>query len=96
MKVALVHDWITGLRGGEKCLLDFLSIYPDADIYTLIHKKGTTSDLIDERVFQTSFFQKIPNVEKIYKLLLPFYSLAANSLKLKGYDLVISLSHAVL
>ena len=49
MKVALVHDWLTGMRGGERCLEAFLSIYPDADIHTLIHVPGSTSARIDER-----------------------------------------------
>ena len=94
MKVALVHDWITGMRGGEKCLQDFLTLYPDADVYTLLHKRGVTTPQIDARVVQTSILQNIPSAERYYKALLPFYPMAAKSLKIKGYDLVVSLSHA--
>jgi hypothetical protein len=43
MKVALVHDWLTGLRGGERCLEAFLRLYPAADIFTLLHLPGTTT-----------------------------------------------------
>lgn len=94
MKVALVHDWLTGYRGGEKCLDAFLSIFPDADIYTLIHIPGKTSRRIDERVVQTSFLQKIPGIQSSYRYFLPFFPKAVKSFSFEGYDLVISLSHA--
>jgi glycosyltransferase involved in cell wall biosynthesis len=94
MKVALVHDWLTGMRGGERCLEAFLSIYPDADIHTLIHVPGSTSARIDERVRGTSWLQMLPKAGTIHRLLLPLYPSAARSIRLSGYDLVISLSHA--
>ena len=37
MKVALVHDWLTGMRGGEKCLEVFCELFPEADLFTLVH-----------------------------------------------------------
>ncbi len=94
MKVALVHDWITGMRGGEKCLETFLDLYPQADIFTLIHVPGVTRPHIDQAVVGTSFLQKLPGVHKYYRALLPLFPAAAASLDLTGYDAVISLSHA--
>lgn len=94
MKVALVHDWLTGMRGGERCLLHFLRLYPQADIFTLLHVPGSTSAEIDARVRQTSILQTLPAVNRYYRLLLPFYPQASSRLKVEGYDLVISLSHA--
>ena len=94
MKVALVHDWLTGMRGGERCLDAFLKIYPAADIYTLLHIPGRTNPQIDGAVKGTSFLQYFPGVSRYYRYLLPLYPFAAWSLKIKGYDLVISLSHA--
>lgn len=94
MRVAIVHDWLTGMRGGERCLEAFLCLYPTADIFTLVHIPGTTSPLIDSRVKVTSFLSKIPGIRRTYKAFLPFYPLAAALFDLKGYDLVISLSHA--
>lgn len=94
MKVALIHDWLTGLRGGERCLQHFLKLYPQADVYTLLHVAGSTSVEIDARVKQTSFLQRLPHVGKYYRLLFPLYPSAANSLNVDGYDLVVSLSHA--
>jgi glycosyltransferase involved in cell wall biosynthesis len=94
VKIALVHDWLTGMRGGERCLEAFLKLYPEADIFTLLHVPGTTSSLIDNRVVQTSVLQKLPWSRRFYRHYLPLYPLAAQSLRLDGYDMVISLSHA--
>ena len=67
MKVALVHDWLTGMRGGERCLEAFLDIYPQADIFTMIHIKGSVSKKIEDRVKEVSFLSKIPNIKKYYR-----------------------------
>ena len=95
MKVALVHDWLTGMRGGERCLEAFIGLYPDADVFTLVHIPGASSTLIDSRVKGVSFLNKIPGIAKLYRACLPLFPLAVGSLDVRGYDLVISLSHAV-
>jgi len=94
MRVALVHDWLTGMRGGERCLEAFLCIYPDADILTLVHVPGSTSPRIDARVRATSILNNIPGIARRYRAFLPLYPVATATLDLSGYDLVISLSHA--
>lgn len=94
MRVALVHDWLTGLRGGERCLQRFLTLYPDADVFTLVHKSGATDANIDAHVKQTSFLNAIPGISGIYRYLLPLYPSAVKHFDFSGYDLVISLSHA--
>lgn len=94
MKVALVHDWITGMRGGERCLEAFLRMYPQADIFTLVHVPGASSTAFDERIKGVSFLNLIPGIGRLYKVMLPLYPWAARSLTIKGYDVVISLSHA--
>ncbi|NMC62436.1 MAG: glycosyltransferase family 4 protein [SAR324 cluster bacterium] len=94
MKVAIVHDWLTGMRGGEKCLFAFLSMYPEADIFTLVHIPGSTNPFIDSRVVKTSFLQKLPFAGRFYRYFLPLYPTAIKAFSFEGYDLVISLSHA--
>jgi hypothetical protein len=47
MRVAIVHDWLTGLRGGEKVLELLLELYPEATIFTLLHVPGATSSRIE-------------------------------------------------
>jgi glycosyltransferase involved in cell wall biosynthesis len=94
MRVAIVHDWLTGMRGGERCLEAFLDLYPAADLYTLFHVPDTTSPKIEAALRGTSFIQQLPFSSKYYRTLLPFFPSAIKSIKLEGYDLVISLSHA--
>jgi glycosyltransferase involved in cell wall biosynthesis len=95
MKVAIVHDWLTGMRGGEKCLEVFCELFPEATLFTLLHKKGSVSRVIEEMDIRTSFLQKIPGIFKSYRSFLPFFPMAIESFDLTGYDLVLSSSHCV-
>ena len=95
MKVALVHDWLTGMRGGEKCLEVFCELYPDADLYTLLHVPGSVSSCIESMRIHTSFLQKLPGVHTHYRYALPLMPWAIGTFHLKSYDLVLSSSHCV-
>ncbi|MGE5197641.1 MAG: glycosyltransferase [Deltaproteobacteria bacterium] len=94
MRVALVHDWLTGMRGGERVLEAFCELFPEAEIFTLFHFKGAVSALIESRKIHTSFLQGFANKET-YRHLLPLMPSAIESLDIKNFDLVISLSHCV-
>ncbi|MCP4264441.1 MAG: glycosyltransferase family 4 protein [Candidatus Brocadiaceae bacterium] len=95
MKVALVHDWLTGMRGGEKVLEVFCELFPDAHLYTLLHKKGSLSNTIESMDIRTSFIQKLPLIKKKYRHLLPIFPTAIERFDLQEYDLVLSSSHCV-
>jgi len=95
MKIALVHDWLTGMRGGEKCLEALCEIYPEADLFTLVHVPGSTSPTIENRQIVTSALQKIPGIKRWYRFFLPLMPTAIEALDLSAYDLVISSSHCV-
>ena len=43
MKLAIVHDWLTGMRGGEKALEVLCERFPDAELFTLVHVRGSVS-----------------------------------------------------
>ena len=95
LRVALVHDWLTGMRGGEKCLEVLCELFPDAPIYTLLHVKGAMSPLIESKTIHTSFLQRFPFVEEKYRMYLPLFPIAINSFDFSGFDLLISTSHCV-
>jgi len=95
MKVALVHDWLTGRRGGEKCLEALCELYPDADLFTLVHVPGSVSEIVENRRVITSPLQRFPGVKRWYRFYLPLMPSAIESLDLGKYDLVISTSHCV-
>ena len=94
-RVALVHDWLTGMRGGEKCLEVLCRAFPTALLYTLIHRRGAMSPTIEAMDVRTSPLQHLPGVSRHYRHLLPLMPAAARSWRPRGVDAVISLSHCV-
>jgi len=94
-KVALVHDWLTGQRGGEKVLEVFAEIFPEAPIYTLFHFPGTQTENIERRTIHTSFLQRMPFLKRRYRSYLPLYPLSMELFDLQDYDVIISSSHCV-
>lgn len=95
MRVALVHDWLTGLRGGERVLQGLLTLFPDAEIFTLVHVPGSVPGEIEARPIHTSFVNRFPGVARWYRYCLPCFPAAVERLDLTGFDLVISSSHCV-
>ena len=95
MKVALVHDWLTGLRGGERVLEQLCLLYPGADVFTLVHVAGKAGPIIERHRIITSFLQRLPLSGTHYRHYLPLFPAAIEQLDLRGYDLVVSSSHAV-
>jgi glycosyltransferase involved in cell wall biosynthesis len=95
MKTAIVHDWLTGMRGGEKVLEELCDLFPDAPIYTLFHLPGSVSEKIESHPIVTSFLQKAPLVEKNYRNYLPLFPRAMERLNLQDFDLIVSSSHCV-
>jgi glycosyltransferase involved in cell wall biosynthesis len=95
VRVALVHDWLTGMRGGEKVLDALCQLYPHADIYTLLHVPGSVSATIESRRITTSFVQHLPQAATRYRHYLPLFPTAIERFTFDGYDLVVSSSHCV-
>ncbi|HUO85981.1 MAG TPA: glycosyltransferase [Thermoanaerobaculia bacterium] len=95
LRTALVHDWLTGMRGGEKVLEEIAALFPDAPIHTLFHFPGTVSDHLEAHPIATSFLQGKPGVERHYRWYLPLFPAAIEDFDLAAYDLVISTSHCV-
>ena len=95
MKVALVHDWLTGLRGGERVLDELAGLFPDADLYTLVHVPGTTTPRIEALRIHASPLSRLPGVARHYRKLLPLFPWAIEHLRVAPADLVLSSSHAV-
>ena len=93
MRVALIHDWLTGMRGGEKVLEVLCNLYPDADLFTLFHIRGSVSPAIERHRIITSYVQHLPLAGRHYRKYLPLFPSAIERFDLDGYDLVISSSH---
>ena len=92
---ALVHDWLTGFRGGEQVLLSLARLFPQAPIFTLLHVKGSLPEELESRTIRTSFIGKLPFARRLYRHYLPLFPLAVRGLDVRSFDLVISSSHCV-
>src|SRR5882724_9582708 len=94
-RVVLVHDWLTGMRGGEKCLEVVGRRWPQARLLTLLHRPGAVSPAIEGLDLRTSFLQWLPEVHRYYRYLLPLMPAAATAWRVPRCDLVVSFSHCV-
>jgi glycosyltransferase involved in cell wall biosynthesis len=93
MTIAFVHDWLTGMRGGEKALELLCERYPSAQLFALVHVPGSVSPAIERLRPRVSFVQRLPLSGRLYRQYLPLFPVAIEQFDLDGIDLVVSLSH---
>jgi glycosyltransferase involved in cell wall biosynthesis len=103
INAVLAHDWLLGYRGGERVFGAISELFPHAPIHTLFYKSGTTSSIIEkDREIYSSSLNNFPNIENIYRKLLPLFPLICESLSPVTFsqnqkaDILISSSHAVI
>lgn len=94
-RVAVIHDWLTGMRGGEAVLEGILDALPGADLFTLFHFPGTVSEKIESHTIRTSDLQRLASRAKDYRALLALFPHAVRKWDFSGYDLIVSSSHCV-
>lgn len=96
-EVVLLHDWLTGFRGGERVLEAFCEMFPAAPIYTLLHKLGSTSPTIEQRQITCSLLDRVPGVDRNYRKLLPLMPGAVHWMRIREpARLVLSSHHCVI
>lgn len=95
VKIAVVHDWLNGMRGGEKVLEAILELYPTADIFTLFCEREKLSYAIRSRKIFTSSLDRIPFGKSKYRHFLPLMPYFISQFDLSSYDLIVSSSHCV-
>ena len=93
MKVAIIHDWLVSYGGAEKVLEEQWALFPQADIYTLLHKLGSQSPLIESKQIRTSGLQRLPIGD--HRKLIALMPYAAEQFDLTSYDLVLSNTFAI-
>ena len=98
-KVAIVHDWLVSMRGGERVLESLCRLYPTAHIYTLRYDPTNVTPELAARDVRPSFIdglvRRLPLGRTDFRAALPLFPLAVESFRLNDYDLVVSSSHAV-
>jgi len=93
VRIALVHDWLTGMRGGEKALEVLCERFPDAELFTLLHIRGSVSPAIERLRPHTTFVQHLPFVRRYYRQYLPLFPIAVEQFDFDRFDVVLSTSH---
>ena len=94
-RVAIVHEWFTGMRGGERCVEAMCELFPQATLFALIHTRGAVSATIERMPIRTSFVQRLPFAGRHYRRYLPIFPLAVSRFSMQEFDLVISSNHCV-
>lgn len=95
-RIAIVHDWLVNYAGSERVLEQMLLCYPDADLFSVVDfVPSHERDFLQGKKVTTTFIQRLPGAAKHYRNYLPLMPLAIEQLDLRGYDLIISSSHAV-
>ncbi len=95
LRALLAHDWLTGMRGGERCLELLCEGMPQAILYTLVHDPERISDTINRHDVRTSCLQRMPLLRRRFRLLLPFFPRIIESMRTEPADLLVSTSHCV-
>jgi glycosyltransferase involved in cell wall biosynthesis len=93
-RVALVHDFLLDMRGGERVFTRLCDIWPEADIFTAVYDESGTEGRFAGRRVHTSFLQRLRPSARNFRAFLPLYPAAIESLDLSDYDLVVSSSSA--
>ncbi len=90
LKVAIVHYWLVGMRGGEKVIEALCEMFPQADLFTHVYVPGAISPTINKHRVRTSFISRLPRAATRYQSYLPLMPMALEQLDLRGYDLILS------
>ncbi|MEE8556417.1 MAG: glycosyltransferase [Myxococcota bacterium] len=94
-RIVLVHDWLVGMRGGERVLEELCDLLPEAPVYAFFHRPGSVSPRIESHAIHVSRLGRLPGAHRYYRQTLPLLPLAASRLQIEPCDLVISTSHCV-
>lgn len=95
MRIAIIHDWLVTMRGGEKVLEALCEVYPTADLYTIYCQRDKISSLIKNMKITSSFIQKLSFAKHNFRWYLPLFPRAIEKFNLVDYDLIVSTSHCV-
>jgi glycosyltransferase involved in cell wall biosynthesis len=95
IRVALVHDWLTGMRGGEYVLEAMAELFPKAELFTLLYVPGKIAPTLTTLKRHTSWLQKVPKAESRYRSFLPLMPSMIERFDLTPFDLILSSSHCV-
>ncbi|HBL7242237.1 TPA: glycosyltransferase family 4 protein, partial [Serratia liquefaciens] len=96
LSVGLVADWLVTYAGAEKVIAEFISIFPESDLYSVVDfLSDENRTLFGNKKAKTTFIQKLPKSRSKYQNYLPLMPLAIEQLDVSKHDIILSSSHAV-
>jgi glycosyltransferase involved in cell wall biosynthesis len=98
-KLAILTDHIANIGGAESILFNAVDLYPEADLFTVVHNPTLNAkmpELVGNKTFHTSFLQDFPFAISRYKAYLPLMPLAVEALNVQAYDVLLSSHHSVI
>lgn len=96
MNIGIVTDWLVTYAGAERVIKEFIDIYPEADLYSVVDFLKENSRVnFNNKKAKTTFIQKLPFAETKYQKYLPLMPLAIEQLDVSSHDIILSSSHAV-
>ena len=94
MRIAIVHDYLNQMGGAERVLLVLHDLFPDAPVFTTIYEPSLVDPAFKQMDVRTTFMQRLPFVHRHHQPYLPVFPFAVESIDLRGYDVVLSMSSA--
>ena len=93
VRVALVHDWLTGVGGSERALLELHRLFPQAPIFTAAFDPAATLPEFAQADIRTSMLQRAMIGRQSYAGLIPLMPLAFSRFDTRPFDLLLISSH---
>ncbi|MGE6472532.1 glycosyltransferase family 4 protein [Serratia proteamaculans] len=95
-KIGIVADWLVTYAGAEKVIKEFIQLYPNSDLYSVVDFLSEESrNNFNGKCAKTTFIQKLPRARRSYQKYLPLMPLAIEQLDVSSHDIILSSSHAV-
>ena len=89
-KVALIHYWLTNMRGGENVFAEFCRLFPEADVFTHAWNPDQVKEPFNTHKITETFIARLPLARKKCQIYLPLMPTALSRLDFSGYDLILS------
>lgn len=93
--VAIAHDWLLHVRGGERVLKEFCLCLEEVSVYTLFLRAKGLDAAIRRHAVYVSPLGWLPGVSRYYRYLLPWFPRGIEHFRIREAALLLSISHAV-
>jgi glycosyltransferase involved in cell wall biosynthesis len=89
-KIAFVHDNFAQHGGAERVAEEIAKMIPGADMYSTVTVDQRLSRYIRSRNVQTTWMQRLPAMDRLYRYYFLLYPFAVKSMDLSAYDVIIT------